>query len=495
MAEIVSLTLAVPPVLEQVVRLGKNLAMRIQATRNNYALLGDLSLFTDHSGRTLATFKVGKQICNDTTVDMEIRSSLEKDFDNIQKTILDALDHLERLEKSSKLYKFWVADKPRRAVEEATHRLGRLARRFQDTVQLVYISGSLPSSVLLQADAFQLTPFKESVKVAEEILLCHGHLTQTFQTISPKVGQFLCERKSYAEATRPLMERDIRSLSELLSSAPLSESFFKLVGYRDLPEIHQFELVFDFPEDLTYVDTLSTFILKTEILSLNSRIALCRQIADAVLDVHRLKLVHKNINSTNIMMVLDGPDTSGSKVWRPILFNWHFVRKLSAATQFLGEPKWWGGIYQHPTRQMVLADKEYTMAHDIYSLGVLILEILLWCPLVVHVGEAAPTISKLFKEEVFSLGIISEQEWTQENLPSPEGEPFIKPQDVQRIILSIAAKRIPAAAGAHLTQLVCSCLAVLENGFDSGNIVGKDHLSTGLNFSAAVKGALEQVWI
>lgn len=43
-----------------------------------------------------------------------------------------------------------------------------------------------------------------------------------------------------------------------------------------------------------------------------------------------------------------------------------------------GDDKWQDNLYRHPERQGKNPEESYTMHHDVYSLGVCLLEIGLW---------------------------------------------------------------------------------------------------------------------
>ena len=74
----------------------------------------------------------------------------------------------------------------------------------------------------------------------------------------------------------------------------------------------------------------------------------------------------------------------------------------------LGEDEWQKRIYQHPERQGRYVGEAYHLRHDIYSLGVYILEILLWTPFVVEApdiqGQPAHQICQWFETRGLALG-------------------------------------------------------------------------------------------
>ena len=115
---------------------------------------------------------------------------------------------------------------------------------------------------------------------------------------------------------------------------------------------------------------------------------------------------------------------------------------------------------------MEVAQEEYNMGHDIYSLGVCMLEVLNWKPLVVFEGER-PEVSSMFKEHAASLGILDENRIKLHNRGfKSESEMFTAdPFGVQKTLQSLARKELPPVAGTRLSNLVVSCLSALEGGF------------------------------
>jgi hypothetical protein len=91
------------------------------------------------------------------------------------------------------------------------------------------------------------------------------------------------------------------------------------------------------------------------------------------------------------------------------LQDWSRIRELSGATSLCGsDDNWPKRIYQHPKRQSTMIDEAYEPKHDIYSLGVCMLEILLWQPFVVEKasvnGQVEYDICQIFESKGLALG-------------------------------------------------------------------------------------------
>ncbi|CAF9927528.1 MAG: hypothetical protein GOMPHAMPRED_004425 [Gomphillus americanus] len=121
---------------------------------------------------------------------------------------------------------------------------------------------------------------------------------------------------------------------------------------------------------------------------LDQRLNLARRLASAVYFYHSVGWVHKTIRSDNILMLEPTredplslfPYTLGSSY----LVNFASARADSGNTDLSLEEReneWFLNVYRHPARQGANISARFTMAHDAYSLGVVLLEIGTWRPL------------------------------------------------------------------------------------------------------------------
>jgi hypothetical protein len=108
---VVSLILALPSVIEQVVKTGNDLARRVELCRSLPESLDGLDIFRDEAVKTKMRFELGYKICNspDPAIDEEIRSLLDQKFQDIQRTINEAHIFIAKLERGG-LHNFWRID-------------------------------------------------------------------------------------------------------------------------------------------------------------------------------------------------------------------------------------------------------------------------------------------------------------------------------------------------------------------------------------------------
>lgn len=336
--------------------------------------------------------------------------------------------------------------------------------------------------------------------IADQISLRHGQLTSSLGRTSARSGSFILERRQYSNDSKAEREDDIKDLTKLLASGSHAEGILDIVGYTDDTEAQCFNLVFAIPDHVSFKGSLHQMLCETlRVPSLDMRVSLCVQLAESVLHVHRLDLVHKNISSANIAVMKSSPDDQGEKGYEALsvfLLNWNLVRRMSDATNRVGETSWWKGIYCHPKRQMELAEEEYSMGHDIYSLGVCMLEVLTWKSLVEY-ADGKRIISPMFRDRAANLGVLEENRSRMRGRAQKTESELCtaNASAVQRVLLDLARTELPTTAGSKLSRLVVSCLSCLEGGFPNLSFADKSKIETGMNFMVSVKAALGQISI
>ena len=120
-------------------------------------------------------------------------------------------------------------------------------------------------------------------------------------------------------------------------------------------------------------------------LSISQRLAIARCLASTVYRLHLVDWLHQNINSQNIWFTKEinksgSGGYSSTRIGTPHLFGFQYARMVdqySDDTVRTTLPKE-ENIYRHPDRQIITGTKPrspHNKTHDIYSLGVILLEI------------------------------------------------------------------------------------------------------------------------
>lgn len=198
--------------------------------------------------------------------------------------------------------------------------------------------------------------------------------------------------------------RDLASV--LYHSNPEQTRILKCYGYCHDPRTRRFGLLYELPPSKIWavssagharVLSLRELLNRTPHCPLNHKLSFCCNIAQAVLYVHLVGWVHKSIRPDNIIIFENelhdqDDDDDGEEEYEdvrrrrqfpftlnsPYLAGFEYARSVKALSDRTSDAEWRVNIYRHPKRQHLVQNEEYTMAHDIYSLGVVLLEVCLW---------------------------------------------------------------------------------------------------------------------
>lgn len=119
--------------------------------------------------------------------------------------------------------------------------------------------------------------------------------------------------------------------------------------------------------------------------SLEDRYRLAFNLASSLLHLHAKGLTHRNINSNNILFFTEDASSSSpdSKSWKLGVIRHPFITSFDQCDQDACTPHeepFISSIYRHPLVERGQRTA-YRSAHDIYSLGLILLEIGLWMPI------------------------------------------------------------------------------------------------------------------
>lgn len=114
--------------------------------------------------------------------------------------------------------------------------------------------------------------------------------------------------------------------------------------------------------------------------SLSARVALAALVADCLSSFHSVNWLHKGLRSQNILLFqsqkgspdFGKPYVSGFDLSRPMQHG-----QMTVKPQF--DPAF--DIYRHPNAQSSQTDGSYMKSYDIYSLGIILIEIAHWKPI------------------------------------------------------------------------------------------------------------------
>jgi hypothetical protein len=206
----------------------------------------------------------------------------------------------------------------------------------------------------------------------------------------------------------------------------------------------EFNLIFRVPENTSEPETLRARIMSRDSSHcLSHRFRLATQLAQAVCSIHTFGMVHKSIRPENIILFQDQESDLGSA----FLVGFEKVRMEEGQTMLTGDANWEKNIYRHPQRQGYKPQDRYIMQHDIYSLGVCLLEIGLWTSFVEYVHpNSNPVRSKSYNFNAEMTGSAN------------------RPELIKKNLLNLAREKLPEKMGSKYSRIVETCLTCLDEG-------------------------------
>ena len=205
--------------------------------------------------------------------------------------------------------------------------------------------------------------------------------------------------RSYSEDLNPeevtLIGSAIRDLARVLyHSDPEQTRILQCYGYFHDERTRRYGLLYELPPAKTWatdasgqarVLSLRDLFNRAPHFPLNHRLRFCCDLAQAVLYVHLVGWVHKSIRPDNILVFQEQGESELPPRRRfpyalasSYLTGFEYARNAKALSDRKSDAEWRVNIYRHPKRQFLEQNAEYTMAHDVYSLGVVLLELGLW---------------------------------------------------------------------------------------------------------------------
>ncbi len=249
-----------------------------------------------------------------------------------------------------------------------------------------------------------------------------------------------------AQANVQRLTTDVRELARKLFHAdPIQFGLLKCSGVvRELtpqdPGQISFTFVFRTVEGLSVPQSLRAILLAGEANhSLSDRLDIAKQLAKSINFVHTFGFVHKNIRPENILVSTDKPSSLGHS----FLVGFEEFRTAEGHTLRFGNSAWEKNLYRHPRRQGPRPDDYYIMQHDIYSLGVCLLEVGMWESFIFYNedGTCVPSAILGALSGVFSV-------W--------------EPGLAMDLLVPLARAVLPKRMGTKYARIVETCLTCLD---------------------------------
>ncbi|KAH0562359.1 hypothetical protein GP486_002950 [Trichoglossum hirsutum] len=248
--------------------------------------------------------------------------------------------------------------------------------------------------------------------------------------------------------------KNVRDLARVLSKVDPTLFFLPscqgVIKVKDpsTGKIKGFDFIFSIPPGLSQAipRSLRSLLLDQNIkYPLEERFYLAVCLARSIVFLHSSHFVHKNISPENIVVFQPLSGNLGT----PFLVGFERFRFAEGQTNMSGDVLLEKNLYRHPRRQGLYPEELYTMRHDIYSIGVCLLEIGLWSSFISYSENQKPT-------------------GPGPELPISE---FIATKDLRKaaadvktILVEMAQSRLPELMGKIYANIVVSCLTCLDKG-------------------------------
>ncbi|KAK4447957.1 hypothetical protein QBC34DRAFT_466541 [Podospora aff. communis PSN243] len=228
--------------------------------------------------------------------------------------------------------------------------------------------------------------------------------------------------------------------------------------------------------------TLRRLLLDQPRVSLSAIVRLAAQLVRSVSYIHACDFVHKNIRPESILIFPSDP-CSGEQVetiGNAFLLGLSEFRLVHDQTNLLGDTAWHRNLYRHPTRQGLCILEKYIMQHDIYALGVCLLEIGLWRTFVAYHSSTASRADQVEEGESDKV------RW--EAMPAPDfalelrraltDKDFAyahlagKTAWVKEDLVQMARRLLPHRMGDIYANVVVDCLTCLDEDNEAFGTLG-----------------------
>lgn len=248
-------------------------------------------------------------------------------------------------------------------------------------------------------------------------------------------------------------ESKVRDIAQRLGKVdPTTFSLLRCSGFVSDETEANIQLVFKTPGNQPNPRSLRyALVVGDDKHSLSDRFHLGVQLARAVCSVHTFGLVHKSIKPENILLFSDPNSRLGSA----FLVGFETTRADADIETTLrrSDADWEKNLYRHPKRQGHRLEDPYVMQHDIYSLGVCLLEIGLWRPFVRY------SYDKPDAESSEGFGFYAKRNESLEQTYHLEQSILVKEK-----LLGLARDQLRRAMGDIYAHIVEICLTCLDEG-------------------------------
>ena len=458
---LVGLGIAAPGVIDVVIRAGQAVEKRVSDARHIQEHLARYRTFgtSISRGQLYIQLDLLTSAYRNATVPEELKAQLDSSFGKIVECLVDAEKELTAAESNVNKGRLKLLFGRQLGFECKIQELESQRDIFMSLANLVHLQQSAPPTSFL-ANRIKLR-YESEDNPATRLLRNSNISIAQYDAGGGVLKDVIVEHRPYTKHSKLELEEDVKRLTKQLCRDGPVQSIPPCLGYRKNPFQEAYEIIFEVPQN-PYRRALADMLVSDPSPSLDQRVALCKLLAQAVSDVHSMGLVHKKIRPANILIVGQYHEQKSTQLL--YLTDWTLVRAVSQSSFLRGEDDWQHAIYQHPARQGLQADAKYSIKHDCYSLGICMLEILLWKPLVVSSDPNLENSPKVISEHLQKRAIqLGPDQGVPERYFGDTQKMTGKPSVVGRVMTDLCRTEVPACAGNKLTGVVMRCLCGLDS--------------------------------
>ncbi|KAK6835191.1 hypothetical protein PG987_009885 [Apiospora arundinis] len=347
-----------------------------------------------------------------------------------------------------------------------------------------------------QRSASVFLPFDASLELSlipfSPIRLALRHSNNNTQAKQYIVDRFDIPPHSDQHAVR----RDARDMArKLANSDPDTFGLLRAKGVMSMhgqnsQQAEQFNFIYYVPEGLKSPQSLRQVLVQShDCLHLSQKVRIARDLATSVGFVHNFNFVHKNIHPESVLLF----ERPGDASMATFLVGFECFRSADAGSLKKGDADWHKDLYRHPTRQGLNPEASYAMQHDIYSLGVCLLELGLSTSFVSYDDgkpQKGPVLAQMEQDGVSDDGTVKDS-----TLP-PE---MTKTYQIKNSLLSLTKTKLSRRMGPRYASVVATCLTCLDadnkDFGDESEMTDEDGIIVGVRFIEKIITKLNDITV
>ncbi|KAI9730824.1 MAG: hypothetical protein M1834_005542 [Cirrosporium novae-zelandiae] len=463
--------MAGPETVVALSKMGISIAKRIESFFGAPKFLEELKTFGYdlHNGQLQMSVRLATALMAENATNERLKCIARAHLTRLQSSLEQAREELDKsVDTAGRINRFYFALHGRRQLRDIICNLDK----WQNDFSMFIILTNVNKPILTRERLLTPQNFRTTTRCGGDYASRSGtmlHVWLAHAEIKGEDGKIrevevMIERPGsdkivpFSRRDNPQLKESTSYLAARLTSNDIKAGMLPCLGYRMKPRV---ELIFEIPPGLQNPRSLKSLIASRSQVSYRQRLRLASRLSEIIYSVHAAKLVHKSISPETIAILesskgyTPNPNTANYRLGFLFLTSWGTSRATDDPSSWWGDDRWTKNIYQHPQRQGLHLEGRHTIGHDIYSLGVCLLEIGLWEPLIIGRAESL-SMCDLYRQIAAKLNYIDTTE-------SMELGRLIEPIVTQEVMFGLANKELGQRMSAKYVNIVTTCLRWVED--------------------------------